>query len=214
MNERMIGENIRRTREARGLTVTETARRAGLSKSALSKIETGNASPPISTLLRIGEALEVQLATLFAEPDARPDFVITRRGEGERIVRDGSQFGYAYEALALGMPGKHAEPFLLTINPDDPAGHFQHGGEEFMYILSGKLDFTIGEHSTTLGPGDSIYFDPREKHSSKAVGKTPARFLSIFIQSDLGGKPGSRKSGGKPAKSSDKAGARSPKNSP
>ncbi|HTL53960.1 MAG TPA: cupin domain-containing protein [Planctomycetota bacterium] len=184
MDERTIGANVRVWRTRKELTVTETAARAGLSKGALSKIETGQASPPISTMLRIATALGVPLATLFTETAAAPDCVVTRKGQGERIVRDGSQFGYAYEALALGMPGKHAEPFLLTVRPTDPPGSFQHGGEEFMFILSGRLEFTVGDQVVVLEPGDSIYFNPRIRHVSRAVGKKPVKFLSIFIQGE------------------------------
>ena len=80
------------------------------------------------------------------------------------------------------MPGKHAEPFLLTVQPEDPPGSFQHGREEFMYILSGRLEFSVGEHTTVLGPGDSIYFNPQIKHVSRAAGRQAVKFLSVFVQ--------------------------------
>ncbi|MFW6059504.1 MAG: helix-turn-helix domain-containing protein [Phycisphaeraceae bacterium] len=182
MDERDVGANIRRRREAAGLTLTALAERAELTKSTLSKIETGRTSAPVSTLLRIADALGVPLAEFFLEPRDDPPFVLTRKGEGRIITRDGSRFGYAYEALALEMQHKRAEPFLLTIRPGDPVGHFRHGGEEFIHMLAGRLAITVGQHELTLRPGDSLYFDPRHEHTTRVLGNKPAKFLCIFVQ--------------------------------
>jgi transcriptional regulator with XRE-family HTH domain len=190
MNEKIIGNNIRNWRLKKGLTLTETATAANLTKSALSKIETGQISPPISTVLRIGQALSVSLSEFFSEPRHAPNYVLTRKGQGQPLVRDGSQFGYSYEALALEMPGKKSEPFMMTIKPSDQTATFQHGGDEFMYILSGRLKFTIAGEAMTLGPGDSLYFNPRHPHSARALGKEEVRFLAIFIEEPAAGSAG------------------------
>jgi len=181
LNEKAIGDNIRTLRGNSKLTVTELARRVGLDKSTLSKIERGNTSPPISTLIRIAEALGVALSEFFVDPGLKPRFAFTRKGEGRIITRDGTRHGYSYEALALDMSGKRADPFLLTIQPGDPPGHFQHGGDEFIYMLSGKMEFTIGEQKFMMRAGDSIYFDGTQKHMTRIIGKQPARFICNFI---------------------------------
>ncbi|MFA9480280.1 helix-turn-helix domain-containing protein [Phycisphaerales bacterium AB-hyl4] len=184
MDERIIGSNIRTLREHAGLTLTALAAEADLSKSTLSKIETGQVSAPISTLLRIAEALHLPLAEFFSEPGVDPPYVLTRKGAGPIITRDGSRFGYAYEALAPEMPRKRAEPFLLTIQPGDPVGEFRHGGQEFIYMLAGRLAFTVGNDELVLRPGDALYFNPRQVHTTRVVSKTPARFLCLFIQDE------------------------------
>ena len=183
MDERTIGATIRQLRSAAGLTVTALAKKAELTKSTLSKIENGQISSPIATLVRLAHALRVPLAEFFAEPRTDPPFVLTRRGKGRIITTDGSRFGYSYEALALGMRHKTAEPFVLTIRPEDGVGEFRHEGEEFIYMLSGRLRFTVGTETLTLGPGDSLAFDPRLKHTTRALGKKPARFLCVFVHS-------------------------------
>jgi len=182
MNEKIIGDNIRQWRLKKGLTLTETATKAGLTKSTLSKIETGLISPPISTVLRIGDALGVSLADFFIEPAKARNYVLTRKGQGVPIIRDGSKFGYSYEALALEMSGKKAEPFILTVKPGNPTTVFQHGGDEFMFVLSGKMEMTIGGEKLLLNPGDSIYFNPRLPHAARAIGKQPVRYLDLFMQ--------------------------------
>ena len=184
MDEKAIGANIRGLRERAGLTATEIAKRAELSKSTVSKIETGQISPPISTLMRIAQALNEPLAEFFVEPDADPPYVLTRNGEGNIITRNGTRFGYSYEALALGLRHKRVEPFVLTIKPGDPTGAFRHGGQEFIYMLSGRMEFTMGRDKVKLGPGDALYFDPTLEHETRLVGRRPARFLCIFIQKE------------------------------
>jgi transcriptional regulator with XRE-family HTH domain len=184
MDEQAIGANIRRLRQDAGRTLTALADAAGLTKSTLSKIETGQVSAPISTFLRIADGLGVPLSQFFAEPQADPPYVLTRSGKGNIITRDGSKFGYAYEALALEMRHKRIEPFLLTINPGDGSGKFQHGGQEFIYMLAGRMRFTVGDDALLLGRGDALYFDPKHVHTTEVIGKTPAKFICIFIQEE------------------------------
>jgi transcriptional regulator with XRE-family HTH domain len=181
MEERQIGQNIRELRTSAGLTVTALAASSGLTKSTVSKIETGSISPPISTLVRIASALDVTLARLFTEPETEPNYVLTRAGEGRIITRDGTKFGYSYEGLALSMRHKQIEPFLLTIKPGDPAGRFQHGGQEFIFMLEGKMEFTVGNEKLILNPGDSLYFDPTPPHTTRVAGRKAVRFLTVFV---------------------------------
>ncbi len=182
MDERDIGKNIRRIREQAGQTVTATAGKAGLTKSTLSKIEKGQVSPPISTLVRVAAALQVELASFFTTAGPRPTYAYTPQGKGRILTRDGSRFGYAYEALALDMPGKRGEPFVLTIQPGDPAGEFAHDGQEFIYMLSGSMAFSVGEETFTLRKGDSLYFNATVHHRTRVLGKQAVRFVCVFIE--------------------------------
>jgi transcriptional regulator with XRE-family HTH domain len=194
MDERSIGENIRAMREAVGITLTAAAKKAALTKSALSKIETGQSSPPIATLLRIAGALNVSLVDFFTAEKTHLTYVLTRKGDGRIISRDGSRFGYSYEALGLEKSDKIAEPFLLTIKPDDPEGSFHHEGQEFIYMLSGQMSFTINTEKLILRAGDSLYFDSTNVHRTRVVGKRPAKFICVFIQQNPSGQ---RKAGRK-----------------
>jgi transcriptional regulator with XRE-family HTH domain len=184
MDERMLGENIRSIRLAAKVTLTDVARRAGITKSTLSKIETGQTSSPISTLVAVASALGVRLAEFFREANSAPRLVFTRKGKGKAIVRDGTRLGYQYEALAVDYPNKPVEPFLLTISPGDKEGHFQHRGQEFVYLLTGHLEFTVGAKKFDMRPGDSLYFDPGVRHSLRPLNKKPARFLCFFIETE------------------------------
>lgn len=181
MDERAIGQNIRRLRESRGLSLTEVAARASLAKGTLSKVETARISSPISTLLAIAAALDVPLSRFFAESEGRPSHVVTRRGKAPEISRGGSQYGYSYRALAMDMPDKIGEPFLLTVRPGDRRGIFRHAGEEFIYMLSGRMRMRLGEDAVVLEAGDALYFDPNQDHSCEALDRKAARFLCVFL---------------------------------
>ena len=157
------------------------ARRAGITKSTLSKIENGQGSAPIATLISIAKALGVGVSEFLRE-DAAPRFVLTRKGKGASIARKGSQLGYSYEALAADFPGKSVEPFLLTVSPGNKEGRFRHPGHEFIHVLSGRIAFAVGDEKMELEPGDSLYFDATLSHTLKLLGKTEARFLCVFIQ--------------------------------
>ena len=174
--------NIRKLREQAGVTVTSAARNAGLTKSTLSKIETGQISPPISTLMRIAKALDVEIVEFFNEKRKEPAYVFTPKDKGKIIIQNGSKFGYSYEALALDKHNKYVEPFILTIDVNDPAGEFRHDGQEFIYMISGSMEVSIGEKYLILKTGDSLYFDSSYVHKTHVLGRRPAKFLCIFIQ--------------------------------
>lgn len=184
MDEIAIGANIRNIREAKKISLTDLAKRAGIAKGTLSKIETGQTSSPISTLLSIATALGVHLANFVKEDEPATRCVFTRADQRRLIVRDGSRFGYAYQGLAVGYPGRRMEPFVLTVGPDDEEGSFKHGGQEFIYLLSGTIEFTVGKEAYLMREGDSLYFDPSLPHRTRLVGQEPARLLCCFVQND------------------------------
>ncbi len=182
MDEQQVGKNIRGIRTSAGLTVTALAAEASVTKSTLSKIENGQVSAPISTLMRVARALEVPLADFFYEAEKDPDYVFTRKGAGKIVHGNGTKLGYSYEGLALGKKDTLIDPFVLTIDPEDPPGEFYHEGQEFIYMLSGTLQFSIGDDVLELHAGDSLLFNSGTTHKTHNTGDTPARFLCIFIQ--------------------------------
>ena len=181
MNEQILGANIRTLRLAAGESLAVVADRAGITKGTLSKIENGRVSSPIATLISIAKAIGVPVSELLQEKTS-PRLVLTRKGKGRTLARTGSKLGYSYEALAADFPGKVVEPFILTVSPGDKEGRFRHPGHEFLHVLSGRIAFSVAHERMELNPGDSLYFDASLPHTLKLLGKTPARFLCVFIQ--------------------------------
>ncbi|MFQ5914661.1 MAG: helix-turn-helix domain-containing protein [Nitrospinota bacterium] len=177
--EEMVGGRIRDLRKARRFSLEELSERAGISKSVLSKIENGKVSSPISTYSRICSALNVALADMFSDEDGE-DPVIVQRAERKLLSRTGTPFGYTYYSLAPNRLGRRMAPFLL-IYPHDLAEipTFHHGGEEFVFILKGGLEFIYGDKTLTLSEGDSLYIDAQVRHGARAIGGRDCEALVI-----------------------------------
>jgi quercetin dioxygenase-like cupin family protein len=72
------------------------------------------------------------------------------------------------------------EPFAVTLQPASSAAPSSHDGQEFIYILEGAVEMTIGDHVEVLGPGDAAYYDSTTPHLLRAQGAKPARILAVL----------------------------------
>lgn len=175
--ELRLGNRISALREARGLTQDQLAASAGFTKGYFSKIENSKAMPPIGTLLKIANVLGVDLVDLFNSDVAdmrEGPICLTRSQSAELIVKGKQSFGYDYIALAQNRHDKHMHPFVMAFSQGvDKEIRFEHEGEEFMYVLSGKVEFeaAIDGHRKiwVLSQGDSVYFDSRIPHRGRSL---------------------------------------------
>ncbi len=169
---KLIGSRIGELRARQGITLDRLAAMTGFSKGYLSKIENARKVPPIGSLSRIAAALRTDITELLHTPAQAPDggFSVVRAGERQPVVRGGTAFGYDYVSLADKHRDKKMEPFLFTFPSQiDKYVFFEHEGEEFMFVLSGRVEWQAGSHKLVLEPGDSIYFDARLPHRGRAI---------------------------------------------
>jgi transcriptional regulator with XRE-family HTH domain len=181
MDEKQIAKNIKKIRLESHMSQERLAELSGLTKGYISKIEKSVTAPPLSTLSKIAQALNVDITILTAEGLEFPedlDICIVRKGEGKKIS-SATLEGYHYEALAHQKSGKNMEPFLLMPAFDEKA-IFSHDGEEFMYILEGAHEFVYDDKKYILQEGDSIYFDSRVPHTGRSMGKKRAKILAVM----------------------------------
>jgi transcriptional regulator with XRE-family HTH domain len=180
-----IGEKIKRFREDHSLSLKDMAERTGLSTAVLSQIENHLISPPLGTLIRLTRALDLRPGHFFDEHPDRP-FTIVRRSERRPVSRfaskRGIQYGYSYESLGHDMKNRHMEPFLVTLEPATLASPkpAAHDGEEFLFVLEGEMEITLGEHSDVLQPGDAIYYDSNIPHLVQCKGNEKALILAVI----------------------------------
>jgi transcriptional regulator with XRE-family HTH domain len=170
--ETLIGTRISELRSRQGITLEQLAARTGFSKGYLSKIENSRKVPPIGSLARIAAALRTDISELLHAPSRAPGggFSVVRAAERQPVVRGGTAFGYDYVSLADNHRDKKMEPFLFTFPSQiDKYVFFEHEGEEFMFVLSGRVEWQAGSHKLVLEPGDSIYFDARLPHRGRAL---------------------------------------------
>lgn len=175
-----IALNIRRQREAKGLTLEALATKARVTKGFLSQLENFRAMPSVPLLYKLAEALEVEPAALLSAPDKSPKYVFTKNGEGLQVEREHPESGFVYKALAKGKNSKTMEPFVLEIPPGASRKPVTSNGDEFIYLLEGEVDFHLGEEVFKLKPGDSLYFEGELPHYSASRSKKTSRMLVLY----------------------------------
>ncbi|WP_299982883.1 helix-turn-helix domain-containing protein [Desulfobacula sp.] len=182
MDEKIISSNIKKLRTQKKVTLQALAKRTGLTKGYLSKVERSEKAPPYSTLTKIAGALGVEVTTMLSKNIEPPIDVrlCLSRGKNREIIKETSQFsGYDYEVLAENKPGKNMEPFIIHA-PWEIRKMYSHEGEEFMYVMEGTLEFLYGEETYVLEKGDNVYFDSCVPHSGKSLGDKKSRLLVVI----------------------------------
>jgi transcriptional regulator with XRE-family HTH domain len=179
-----VGERIEALRTRRELSREALAERIGTTAGALAAVEAGEASPNIATLVRIAGALGVTLSHFFRAPGPERNVEVVRREDRPQHPPHGRHASYSYEALTHNVHGRHMQPFLVEFpRPGEVAAPelVTHKGEEFLYILSGEVDFRHGDGPViTLREGDSLYFDSGVPHALEGRGPDPARALAVI----------------------------------
>lgn len=170
----MIGERMRVHRRKLRVSLGELAKRTNLSKSFLSQVERGLASPSIESLGLIAESLGVPMFLFFVEDDA--ERVVVRRAEQRRVNVPDSRF--QYESIWFGANRK-MEILIGRLQPgefstDVARGHSASGltaVDECFIVLQGKVELELGDERHVLEEGDSAYFNGTMPHRYLALGE-------------------------------------------
>ena len=183
----IVGSKIKGIRESKNLSVEEIAERSGLSVDQINSIETDQNLPSLGPLIKIARALGVRLGTFMDDNDALGP-VVCRAEEREQNSSISFSNGATdarkhmeYHPLAQQKAGRHMEPFVIDINPED-APDFQlsaHEGEEFIYVMQGEVEIIYGKDTYTLKEGDSIFYDSIVKHHVHGAYGKSAKILAV-----------------------------------
>lgn len=164
------------------MTLEQLSAGSGLTKSFISKIERGLTVPSISTAMKLAQSFGLTVSQLLGQDHDSDAVCVVRKGERRAFMRAGSPSGYNYELVAGAKRFKRMEPYIMTPPlsfQDDRL--FEHVGEEFMFVLSGRVEVTVAGRRITLGAGDALYFDSHLPHRSRSLGKKNARTLVVVI---------------------------------
>ena len=163
-----VGPRLRRLRNQRGVTLTELAAATGISKSTLSRLESGQRKPSLELLLPIADAHRVPLDDLVGAPQVGdPRLHLRPRARKGRLVVPLTQ-----------QPGGHAWKVVIPPESGDPELRTHHG-YEWLYVLSGRLRLILSEHDLTMGPGEAAEFDTRLPHWFGPAADEPVEILSL-----------------------------------
>lgn len=180
-----VGENVRKFRETMGLSVQQFAERTGFSAALLSQIENRMVSPSLGTLVKIANAFDTTVSAFIGGKEER-EFSIVRKEDRATVSRVGLKEGgkspYTYESLGAGKAGRKMEPFLVRLQPlsEPPRSRSAHDGEEFLYVLSGRVEVCLGTLSDILEEGDSIYYNSTIPHHVHSADAREALILAVI----------------------------------
>jgi len=175
--ESIVGQQIRKLRKQRGLSLRALAEICGMSANAISLIERSENSPNVSSLHQMAIALNVPITDFFYQ-ESEPTTLFVKKDHGVRYTNNGVEL----ESLGIGLPNQQLEPFRLMIEPGSGSAKdpITHPGHEFVYCLEGEIDYYVDEQNYHLGVGDSLLLEASIPHSWHIASRKPTIILLIF----------------------------------
>jgi quercetin dioxygenase-like cupin family protein/DNA-binding XRE family transcriptional regulator len=177
-----IGARLAALREIFDITVEKMAQKMKISVDEYAAYENGQRDFSFSFLQNAASIFGVEVVEIISgESPKLTKCALVRNGEGYDIER---RKAYDYKHLAYTFTKKKAEPFLVTVEPKENEQLVQHSheGQEFDYMVSGRMEFHFDNIVYELAEGDSVYFDSGTPHAMKAIGNQPAKFLAVVIK--------------------------------
>lgn len=170
-----IGKRLMKLRRKQGFTLKNLANETGLNAKYISQIEKGEVIPPVAVILQLSRSLEIDSSILLKEE---------KRMEGKQKVQDYQKRteDYTYQTLTPEAKHKHLKAFKIFIDPksDHKGISYQHLGEEFIYVIRGKIEVTVGENKNILRSGDSLHFNSSIVHKLRNISAEKADLLVVL----------------------------------
>jgi quercetin dioxygenase-like cupin family protein len=169
-----IGKKIKKERLEKKMSLDNIANETGYATDYLKKIEAGKEIPPVGTLLTIARALKVDSGFFLRDQESNLKKRIqayTKRTEN-----------YAYTTLTPGAENKHLKAFHVNVEAkkDHKGVGYQHEGEEFVYVVKGTVEITVGDHVNRLDQGESLHFNSGIRHKLRNIGDETAELLVVI----------------------------------
>jgi len=184
-----IAERIRGLREDFGISVAEMAKIAEMSEEEYLCHEEGKRDFSFTFLYKVAKRLGIDISELITGTSPTLSvYTHVKKGRGLKIER---RKGFTYQSLAYLFRNRNAEPFLVEAPYDEAADNSEieqrsHDGQEFDYIISGRLKVKIDDHEFIMEAGDSVYYDATHRHGMVATGGEKCVFLAVVIKDKNG----------------------------
>jgi transcriptional regulator with XRE-family HTH domain len=163
-----VGPRLKRLRIRRGVTLTAVAATTGISKSTLSRLESGQRKPSLELLLPLAAVYQVPLDELVGAPEVGdPRIRLKPRVRNGRMV------------FPLTQQASGVQVWKVIIPPERERELRTHEGHEWLYVLSGQMRLVLGEHDITMGQGEVAEFDTRMPHWFGPADDQPVEILSV-----------------------------------
>jgi transcriptional regulator with XRE-family HTH domain len=171
-----IGERLKKLRMVNSLTQEELASRADVTKGFISQLENDATSPSIATLKDIIDVFGVSMQEFFSEEPAQ-DIVF---GKDARVQATDDGDHIKVELLVPGAQNREMDPVLVTLAAGGEMDEQPiHEGEEFGFVISGKVQLRLDDKLYTVDKGECFYFTSDRRHTVKNIGKSAATLLWV-----------------------------------
>ncbi|MBR4956710.1 MAG: AMP-binding protein, partial [Lentisphaeria bacterium] len=182
---KLIGGRIEETRKVLEISVEEMAQVTGVTPEEYLAHERGDVDHSFTFIYHCAKRFGVDISALVLGETPKLSFYsLTRKDGGMPLKR---RHDFEYQHLASNFKNRQAEPFLVTApaQDGDPELHLSsHAGQEFDYILSGRLKVQLGDKVEIMNPGDSIVYNSGQPHGMAAYGDEPCKFLAFVMKGD------------------------------
>jgi len=171
-----LGKRLMKLRREKKLTLKNLANETGLTQEYISQVEKGQVIPPVAVILQLSRALEIDSGILLSDEKKR---VVTKTDQDyQKRTED-----YTYQNLTPEARHKHLKGFKIFIDPKSAhkGVSYQHMGEEFIYVLKGKIEVMVGENKNTLGPNKCIHFNSSIVHKLRNISNEKAELLVVLF---------------------------------
>lgn len=174
-----VATRLKGLRDALDLSISDIAQASGVTEETYLEYESGSGDIPVSFLHRLAHQYGVELtALLFGEEPKMTSYFVTRKGKGEKVERTKA---YEYQSLGAGFANRVLDPFMVTVEPtDNETKTNSHEGQEFNYVIEGRMEITISGNKIILNEGDSIMFNATFPHKMRALDDKKVTFIAII----------------------------------
>jgi XRE family transcriptional regulator, regulator of sulfur utilization len=176
---RRVAENLRQRRKGRGLSLDDLARSSGVSRAALSQIETCKSNPTVGVLWKVAVGLGVPFAELIGSP--RSGAVVLRRGDAQVLRSADGRFESRPLAPAGASPLVELYELRLTARSTHTSEPHAQGTREILVVLTGQLRMHVAGEIFELGSGDSVAFAADRPHSYENPTGSEARYHNVIV---------------------------------
>jgi transcriptional regulator with XRE-family HTH domain len=172
-----IGAKVRQLRKQENLSLEELSQRAGVSATAIHKLERNGMVPTIATLMKLAMAFDRPVSYFVDEDGVPPSVSLVKAGEGKPVLT--SKRGLRLRGISGPYGSFHLAGAVAEVEPGADSGpkEMEHPGEELVYLLEGTLVFRVGGEELTLRPGDALQFRTDRPHRWRNPGDQSARAL-------------------------------------
>jgi transcriptional regulator with XRE-family HTH domain len=176
---RRVAENLRQRRKARGLSLDDLARSSGVSRAALSQIETCKSNPTVGVLWKIAVGLGVPFAELIGAP--RSGVVVLRRNDAQVLRSADGKLESRPLTPAGASPLIELYELRLSARSQHASEAHAPGTHEVLVVLSGQLKLHVDSETFELGGGDAIAFAADRPHTYENPAGSEARYHNVIV---------------------------------